>query len=88
MERLIQFFDDLDDLLGPLLAIPTPAQWVRAAGVIAAMAFTVGYGTSSPLAAMLVLPALPAAQLVHERVRRLAAPGLQMPALARFESEP
>jgi hypothetical protein len=77
MERLIQLFDDLDDLLAPSVAILTRVHWLRGLAVLTLMlVLTEGVGVSWPLAFMLALPVPPLADLAHARLRRAGVPQL------------
>jgi len=85
MERLIQLLDDLDDLLAPAFVILTRVHWLRGMAAVILMLLISGAGASWPLAAMLALPALPLADLVRSRVRRLSA-NLQLPGRVSLDS--
>jgi hypothetical protein len=75
MERLIQLLDDLDDLLSPALAFASSGHWLRGA-VLAVLTVLLARAAGSwPLALVLALAALPAAELLVPRLRRLA-PGI------------
>jgi hypothetical protein len=87
MERVIQLFDELDDLLAPALAFPTFGQWLRGFAVVVAMALFASAGSYWTLAAVLSVPALPVALLLHESLRRALPMRPDLPRRIGFQNE-
>lgn len=73
MERLIQLLDDVDDLLGPALAFPTPAEWLRGCAAASLLIVLTLTGTPFLLSAAAAAAALPAVGLADRATRRLLA---------------
>jgi len=86
MERLIQLFDDLDDLFAPAFIVLTQWHWLRGCTVLGLAVCIAQVAGSWSLAVVLALPALPVADLMRARMRRLAAVGLLRPALGLLDS--
>jgi hypothetical protein len=84
MHRLMQLFDELDDLVAPAFVVLTERQWLRGAAVIALVLALHACGASWILAGLVALPAFPLGDLVLARTRQ-PRPRL-LPALARSVS--
>ena len=86
MERLIQLYDDLDDLICPAFVALTHRHWLRGAALLTLVMVLYRAGAPWALAALLALPALPLGDLVlrHARQRR----PVQLSTLVRFSARP
>lgn len=84
MYRLMQVFDELDDLIAPAFVVLTERQWLRGAAVIAIVLALHGCGVSWTVSGLVALPAFPLGDLLLAYARQ-PRPQL-LPALARSVS--